>query len=63
MGREEILAQIIVLAEQANDAVTREYLMAEAESIMSQMDDVVFSFDFLFQLGERVEYELTNVIE
>ena len=47
MSREEILAQIIAQAEQANDVVTSEYLMAEVASIMSLMGDKVFSSEFI----------------
>ena len=47
MSRDEILAQIIAQAEQANDVVTSEYLMAEVESIMSLMGDKVFPLNLL----------------
>ena len=63
MGKEEILAQIIDLAEKASDVVTKEYLMTEAESIISQMESAEFPLDFLFHLGERMEYEAMNVFD
>ena len=56
MSREEILAQIIAQAEQANDVVTSEYLMAEVESIMSLMGDKVFSSEFIDVI--KVNWEL-----
>ena len=57
MSREEILAQIIAQAEQANDVVTSEYLMAEVESIMSLMGDKVFSSEFIDVIEVNWELE------
>ena len=57
MSREEILAQIIAQAEQANDVVTSEYLMAEVESIMSLMGDKVFSSEFVDVIEVNWELE------
>ena len=56
MGREEILAQIITLAEKANDVVTSEYLMAEVESIMNLMGDKVCSSESIHVI--EVDWEL-----
>ena len=57
MSREEILAQIIAQAEQANDVVTSEYLIAEVESIMSLMGDKVFSSEFIDVIEVNWELE------
>ena len=63
MGKEEVLAQIIDLAEKASDEMAKEYLLAEADSIISQMESGEFSLDFLFLLGERMEYEGLRVFD
>ena len=63
MGKEEVLAQIIDLAEKASDEIAKEYLLAEADSIISQMESGEFSLDFLFLLGERMEYEGLRVFD
>ena len=43
--------------------MAKEYLLAEADSVISQMEGGEFSLDFLFLLGERMEYEGLRVFD
>ena len=52
----EALVQIISQANQANNKITYDYLLSEAESIMNQIrDEQVKYCDFAVMLTERLE--------
>ena len=56
MTRTEALVQIISQANQANNKITYDYFLSEAESIMHQIrDEQVKYCDFAVMLTERLE--------